>query len=147
MKGAKYARPLAMLQEHRYTRVLEIGCGNGCFTRLLSDIADQLIALDISPPAIERARTLTDGLGTVDFRVANIMDYKLRSEEPWNVVVMSETINYLGCLYCFSIWAGLPADSQSALLKVDDFLSRIPAAGLRITLYVRGLSAHLATCP
>src|SRR4051812_25200257 len=67
---------LKMLDGRRYARVLEIGCGAGYLTRLLAPHADRLVALDISQPAIERARDLSAGQTGVDFRVANIMDYK-----------------------------------------------------------------------
>jgi len=97
----KYARQTVMLQGRRYERVLEIGCGNGCFTRLLGSIADEVVALDVSSSAIARARTVTAGLETIDFRVANIMEYDPRGEGPWDLVVMSETIYYLGWLYSF----------------------------------------------
>ena len=95
----KYARQLEILQERRYGRVLEIGCGNGCFTRLLSGIADRTVGLDISPTAIAQARKAAAGLGGVDFRVANVMDYDPHGEGPWDLVTMSETICYLGWLY------------------------------------------------
>jgi hypothetical protein len=38
---------------------------------------------------------------TVDFRVANIMDYDVRADGPWDLIVLSETIYYLGWLYPF----------------------------------------------
>ena len=53
---AKYDAEIAALQAHRYGRVLEIGCGAGWFTRSLARIADEIVALDISPAAIARAR-------------------------------------------------------------------------------------------
>ena len=96
---AKYERQLAILNGRRYSRVLEIGCGAGHFTRSLACIADQVVAVDISPTAIARARTR--GLENIDFRVANIMDYNLRTESSWDLLVMSETICYLGWLYSF----------------------------------------------
>ncbi|HWO41711.1 MAG TPA: class I SAM-dependent methyltransferase [Candidatus Eisenbacteria bacterium] len=96
----KYARQLALLRDRRYARALEIGCGNGCFTRLLLGIADHTLALDISPTAIAQARQATDGVDeAVEFRVANIMDYDPNADGPWDAVVMSETICYLGWLY------------------------------------------------
>jgi hypothetical protein len=40
----------------RYPRVLELGCEAGHFTRLLDQLADRIVAFDIAPPAIARAR-------------------------------------------------------------------------------------------
>jgi len=96
---ARYARLLATLNGRHYGRVLEIGCGAGGFTRHLAPIAADVVALDISPTAIARARELQ--LAMVDFRVANVMEYKPRAEGPWDLVVMTETIYYLGWLYAF----------------------------------------------
>ncbi len=111
---AKYERQLALIEGHRYARVLEIGCGAGWFTRSLARIADQVVALDISPTAVARARTMAKGLESIDFRVANILDYKLSAEEPWDLVVMSETIYYLGWLYSFFDVAWLAAEIFAA---------------------------------
>ena len=92
---------LKMLAGRHYARVLEIGCGAGFLTRLLAPYADQIVALDISQTAIERARELGAGPATVDFRVANIMDYTPHADGPWDLVVFSDTMCYLGWLYPF----------------------------------------------
>jgi len=95
------AHLLRMLGGKHYARVLEIGCGAGFLTRLLAPHADQIVALDISQTAIDRARALGAGPADVDFRVANIMDYKPHVDGPWDLIVFSETICYLGWLYPF----------------------------------------------
>lgn len=92
---------LTMLDGRRYARALEIGCGAGYFTRLLASVADRIVALDIAPAAIARALAVGAGPGSVDFRVANIMDYDPGAEGPWDLVVMSDTIYFLGWLYPF----------------------------------------------
>jgi len=92
---------LKMLEVRSYARVLEIGCGAGYLTRLLVPHADQIVALDISQAAIERARALSGGQMGVDFRVANIMDYKPQADGPWDLIVFSDTMCYLGWLYPF----------------------------------------------
>ena len=97
----KYVRQLAMVDGRRYARALEIGCGAGWFTRHLARVADEVLALDVAPSAIARARASGLDPEVVDFRVTNIMDYDLRAEGPWDLVVMSETIYYLGWLYPF----------------------------------------------
>jgi predicted TPR repeat methyltransferase len=92
---------LRMLGDRRYARVLEIGCGAGYLTRLLAPHADQIVALDISETAIDRARTLGAGATMVDFRVANVMDYKPQIDGPWDLILFSDTMCYLGWLYPF----------------------------------------------
>ena len=92
---------LKMLGDRRYARVLEIGCGAGYLTRLLAPHADQIVALDISEAAIDRAQALRSGPTLVDFRVANIMDYKPQVDGPWDLILFSDTICYLGWLYPF----------------------------------------------
>ena len=95
---ANNARALALLHDRRYSRVLEIGCGAGAFTRLLAEMSGHVLALDVSAVAIERARRAGAG-SIVEFRVANIMEADPESEGPWDLVVISETIYYLGWLY------------------------------------------------
>ncbi len=98
---ARYARLLAQIEGRHYPHVLELGCGSGAFTHHLARLADHVVALDISPTAIARARVLGAGPATVDFRQANIMEYNLHTEGPWDLVVISDTICYLGWLYSF----------------------------------------------
>jgi SAM-dependent methyltransferase len=98
---AKYAHLLTLLAGRRYPRLLELGCGAGIFTRFLAGLADQVVALDVSPTAIARACALGIGPAAVNFRQANIMDYDLHSEGPWDLIVISDTFCYLGWLYSF----------------------------------------------
>jgi SAM-dependent methyltransferase len=95
----RYARLLEILTRPKYERVLEIGCGSGTFTRLLAPKAQQLLALDVSAQAIARAQTAEHTPSHVEFRIANIMDYDVQAEAPWDLIVMSETIYFLGWLY------------------------------------------------
>jgi SAM-dependent methyltransferase len=94
------ARLLEILSGRRYAKVLEIGCGAGTFTRLLAPIADHIVAFDISSKAIERAKA-TQMDARIDFKVANMMEYDASAEGPWDLVVMSDMICFLGWLYSF----------------------------------------------
>lgn len=98
---ARYARLMELLGDRRYERTLEIGCGAGAFTGLLAGVSDRVVALDVSAAAIERARARGAGAGNVEFRVANIMEVTPEEEGPWDLIVMNETIYYLGWLYSF----------------------------------------------
>lgn len=98
-EARKYARQLDLVRDRRYGRTLEIGCGNGYFSRLLATVSDRVTALDIAPAAIGMARAVGDAEGRIEFRVANVMELDLVAEGPWDLIVMSETVPYLGWLY------------------------------------------------
>lgn len=97
----RFARLLALLDGQRYARVLEIGCGTGAFTHHLAPLADYVLAFDISPTAIEQARLLWSDRSIVHFRQANVMEYNPQAEGPWDLIVLSDTVCYLGWLYSF----------------------------------------------
>ena len=90
---------LTLLADRRYPRALEVGCGGGTFSAKLTRVVDDLVAVDVSTLAIEAARKRDEPLDNVRFCVANIMDYDLVGEGPWDLVVLSETIYYVGWLY------------------------------------------------
>jgi SAM-dependent methyltransferase len=94
-----YGRQLALIGDRRYERVLEIGCAAGAFTRRLAPLADRVVAVDVAPSAIERARE--DVPANVEFRVGDVMELDPVGDGPWELVVMSETIYYVGWLYTF----------------------------------------------
>jgi SAM-dependent methyltransferase len=95
------ARLLQILSARRYAKALEVGCATGVFTRFLARVADRSVALDISPTAIACARKTWTGPDSTEFRVANIIEYDPRAEGPWDLVVMSDMIYFLGWLYPF----------------------------------------------
>jgi 2-polyprenyl-3-methyl-5-hydroxy-6-metoxy-1,4-benzoquinol methylase len=99
---AKYEAQLALLSAdgRRYGRALEIGCAAGVFTRRLAERCDSVVALDIAEPAIALARQHTAAVN-VDYRVANIMQWDAELDGSWDLVVLAETIYYLGWLYPF----------------------------------------------
>jgi SAM-dependent methyltransferase len=98
---ARWARLIEILDGARYPRVLELGCGAGHFTRQLTRVADRIVAFDIAPSAIAQARAAETGATTIDYRIGNAIDCGWRADGPWDLVVMNETICYLGWLYPF----------------------------------------------
>jgi SAM-dependent methyltransferase len=65
----------------RVARVLNLGCGHGAFDRaLLVDIAEQVVAVDVSGGAVEQARAAARKEGVadrIDYRVASLNEIKL----------------------------------------------------------------------
>jgi SAM-dependent methyltransferase len=98
---AKYQRQIGLLNGRRFERILEIGCGAGVFTRQLATIGQRVLAIDVAPAAVERAIAGGDAAGRIEYRVANIMQYDPASDGPFDLIVLSETIYYLGWLYSF----------------------------------------------
>ena len=98
---AKYARQMKLIAKKRFGRVLEIGCGAGVFTALLARHADHITAIDISPTAITIAKRRLAASTVVEFREANVMEDDVKNLGPWDLIVMSETIYYLGWIYPF----------------------------------------------
>jgi SAM-dependent methyltransferase len=114
---------LESVSDRRYERALEIGCGEGSFARHLAPHAGSLIAIDVSEEAIGRARAqAVDG---VEFRVEDVMRFPLREEGPWDLIVISETMPYLGWRHTFFDLAWLAGEIFAAtrpggrLLVVD----------------------------
>jgi SAM-dependent methyltransferase len=119
---AKRARLIEILDGARYPRILELGCGGGQFTRLLTRLADRIVAFDIAPSAIARARAVEAEGSIIDYRVGNAMDYGWRADAPWDLVVMNETICYLGWLYPFFDVAWFAAEIHAAVRPGGRFL-------------------------
>src|SRR5207244_10318281 len=92
----RFQRQLELLADRHYERALEIGCGAGVFTRQLACLTDHVLAIDVAPAAIERARSLDGNASNIDYKVADVMELDLRAGSPWDLVVLSETIYYLG---------------------------------------------------
>jgi predicted TPR repeat methyltransferase len=121
------------LRDRRYGRVLEVGCGDGSFTRRLSTLADHVLALDVSPEAIRRAREVE--ASGIDFRVADVMDFPLADEGPWNLVVLSETMPYLGWLRTFFDVGWLAAELYETIGPEGRLLMVNTSRGLEDWLY------------
>ena len=134
-EAAKYAQQLALIADRRYGRVLEIGCGAGVFTRPLAKLADRVVALDVAPAAIERARAGGDADGAINYRVADVMAYEPAADGPFDLVVMSETIYYLGWLRSFFDVSWLAATLFDATAGGGRFLMTNTVGGLRRYLH------------
>jgi SAM-dependent methyltransferase len=133
-EAAKYAQQLALIGDRRYGKVLEIGCGGGVFTRKLAKLAMQVIALDVAPAAIERAKRGGDANGSIEYRIADVMVYEPLADAPFELIVMSETIYYLGWLRSFFDVTWLAATLFDATSGGGRFL---------MTNTVGGLSSYL----
>lgn len=88
----KYRRTLAALGDRRPARALELGCSIGVFTELLAARCGELLAVDVAPTAVERARARLDGIENV--RVERRSLPEELPPGPWDLVVCSEILYY-----------------------------------------------------
>ncbi len=87
---ARLAWLLREVERHPHESVLEVGCAEGLFTRMLTTISPRVVGIDVSPTAVARARArcpeaicLTIGLDAFE------------TWEPFDVVVCAETLYYV----------------------------------------------------
>lgn len=73
-------------------RILDVGCGEGYLATELAHLGADVDAIDIFPPAIERARLVADVLDSgVKARVADVCEI----EEQFDLVLMSNVLSLL----------------------------------------------------
>ena len=89
----KYEQTLALLPEEPIARALELACAEGHFTARLAHQVDRLIATDISPTALGRARSRCAMLANVEFRVLDFVSDPLPLH--LDLLVCSEALYYV----------------------------------------------------
>ncbi|MDC7122686.1 PIG-L family deacetylase [Cellulomonas fimi] len=89
----KRAVTLAALPDRRYGRVLEVGCSIGVLTADLATRCDELLALDVAPAAVARARERVASARHVRVEVGDVAAHV--PDGPWDLVVLSEVGYYL----------------------------------------------------
>ena len=69
--------------------------------QLVEAVCHYIMAIDVAPSAIARPQAAGASPGRIDFCIENIMDHDFIGNRPWDLIVMNETIYYLGWLYSF----------------------------------------------
>jgi len=76
-------------------RVLELGCGTGRFTRELGKKAREVVAVDMTPEMIERARTYTCNLKNIKYRIGRIADLDMQQLGQFDLAFESITLLHI----------------------------------------------------
>lgn len=93
LERQKRAGTLAALEGRRFARVLEIGGGEGLLAERLASHADELIMVDLSRRALERARRRLADLPNVHIRQLDIVAQPLPG--TFDLIVCSEVLIYV----------------------------------------------------
>ncbi len=127
-EAEKYATSLGVLERPSYPRALEIGCSIGVFTARLAPRCGDLLALDISRLALERARARNACSANVRFeRVAIPADFP---DGAFDLITLSEVGYY---------WND--ADAAGARERIADAL--IPGASLLLVHLIPKVDDYL----
>jgi SAM-dependent methyltransferase len=77
----------------RFPLVLEIGCAEGMFTRLLAPWCESLVAVDLSPIALERAKRACSDLNNVQFAEWDVRQDPV--DGPFDLIVATGVLEYI----------------------------------------------------
>ena len=92
--NARYHARLLNQIPARRGRALEIGCGTGEFSRLLSARAESVLAIDLSPQMIRLARERSELHANVEFVNADVLTYRF-PDEHFDCVATLTTLHHL----------------------------------------------------
>ena len=73
---------------------LDVGCGTGEFSRLLSKRFEKVIGTDLAPNMIEVAKQHSRQFSNIDFQVADVMQWESTAEQL-DVIVSIATLHHL----------------------------------------------------
>lgn len=90
----KYQRTLEILPAREFKSVLEIGCSEGVFTEKIARIGSEVLGVDISVTALERAKQRCAHLKNVRFQHLDIVKDEI--ENGFELVFCAEVLYYLG---------------------------------------------------
>jgi len=113
----KYRTVMALLPPRRFARALDLGCGLGTLSRLLSARADQVLGVDVAQTAVERARHRHGGIPNLQFRQGDIADLPGALEGGYDLITIMDTLYYL------------PSADDAALADVADRIAGLLAPG------------------
>jgi len=84
----------AILDQYVFTNILDVGCGKGTFTQFLKKKNNEVLALDVSSTAIERAKVR---YSNIRFQQADITqsDWLKIVREGYDLVTCLELLSYV----------------------------------------------------
>lgn len=82
---------LAVLGQHNFSSILDVGCGKGAFTHMLKKANNRVVGVDISQTAILKAKSKYTG---IEFRKSGVSG-ALLLQKKWDLVIFMEILSYL----------------------------------------------------
>jgi SAM-dependent methyltransferase len=95
------AQIIQILRDRRYSTIVDVGCGKGALTQVLSGFAETTIGIDISETAVSEAARRFPNLMFREVDVSDYVNFTNFVDEQANqrrgpvLVVMSQVLSYL----------------------------------------------------
>ncbi|WP_341528430.1 trifunctional glycosyltransferase/class I SAM-dependent methyltransferase/polysaccharide deacetylase [Nostoc sp. UHCC 0302] len=90
----KYEQTLALLPSKQFNKALEVACAEGHFTAQLAPRVDNLVAVDISQVALERAAQRCADCKNVTFQLFDLTQDPI--PDCFDLIICSEVLYYVG---------------------------------------------------
>ena len=84
-----------LIQQFKNKNIIEIGCGTGKNTVLLSEVAAQVLAIDFSEGLLEKARIKMKDKKNVKFKFADITEKWPCEENYYDVIICSLVLEHI----------------------------------------------------
>ena len=109
-----------ILSHYKFNRILEIGCGTGRYTEILSSYfhPEKYVAIDISNGQIEMAKKNVSNK-EIEFHCTKIQDFN--PNEKFDLVFASEVLMHIDYESISSIIAKLVSFSTNKVISIDWF--------------------------
>lgn len=88
-------KAISLVSDRHYARCLDVGAGLGHYSELASGICDEVLAIDISNEAMNRAKARLQKKINIKFQVKNLRDANL-AWGKFDLVILAEVLYYLG---------------------------------------------------
>jgi len=111
---------LNLVKSYSFSSILEVGCGFGRFTKILSENfkPERYVALDLSPNQIEKAKKYVQD-ERINFICKPIQDFE--SEEKFDLVFASEVLMHISFSDIGDIIKKLASLSANKIITIDWF--------------------------
>lgn len=109
---------IKLLQTLKFNKILEIGCGSGRYTKILSEFfkPDKYVAIDISKEQLENAKRYVSN-DKIDFCCMQVQD--LIVEEKFDLVFASEVLMHINFNDIEKVIGTLVSFSTNKIISID----------------------------
>lgn len=85
---------ISLVSDRRYKNCLDVGTGLGHYAERAAKFCENVLAIDISPRAINRARKRLFNIPSITFKTDNIRDFNTKTQ--FDLIILGDMLYYLG---------------------------------------------------